>query len=107
MSFIFITNKWTPQCTCSALEKQGLEIAWNVVQEFFKNITDIEKNRTQQNCSWMHELIQEKLMNMFYGNPENQKQVQIIEKSIAQNEPSPSNAAYYLIEQFIQQKNKF
>jgi hypothetical protein len=44
---------------------------------------------------------------MFYGNPENQKQVQIIEKSIAQNEKSPSNAAYYLIEQFIQQKNKF
>lgn len=100
--------KWTPPVhTCSALEKQGLEIAWNVVQEFFKNTTDIEKNRTQQNCSWMHELIQEKLMNMFYGNPENQKQVQVIEKSIAQNEKSPSNAAYYLIEQFIQQKNKF
>ncbi|WP_250632305.1 methylmalonyl Co-A mutase-associated GTPase MeaB [Rhodoflexus caldus] len=63
---------WQPKVlTCSALEGNGLEDIWQMMQDY-RRLTESngwwERKRMQQQEAWLKELIAEQLLENFYGN---------------------------------------
>lgn len=86
---------------CSSLEKKGIPQIWNRIQAFQKHTLKngyFEKTRQSQNISWMHDSIQNNLINSFYSHPEIKKQFNFMEKAILEGKVHPLMAAKTLLE---------
>ena len=93
--------EWTPPVlTCSAYEKTGLSELWDIVLQFFSNTERIKQTRIQQNCDWMHALLEEKIKNLLYNNSQMKEKIATMEKLIAMQQKSPSGVAYELMQDF-------
>lgn len=63
---------WYPKVMlCSALEETGIREAWQLIEDYFKHITEIgffNTKRKEQNVAWMHHLIKDSLTTRFFNN---------------------------------------
>jgi len=63
---------WSPKVMlCSAIEETGILEAWQLIEDYFKHITEIglfNTKRKEQNVAWMHHLIKDTLTKRFFNN---------------------------------------
>ncbi|WP_282043155.1 methylmalonyl Co-A mutase-associated GTPase MeaB [Winogradskyella flava] len=92
---------WSPKVfLCSALQKEGIEAVWRVIQDYLKTTTSnqyFEQNRNNQNTFWLLQTIEEHLKSNFYNAPkiktELQQQIDLVENG----KTTPFAAAEYLL----------
>ncbi len=102
------TPNWKPKVhLCSSLLGEGIPEIWQEIQYF---ITEIKKNnyfqtrRRQQMQTWIHQLVEEYLHNLFYRNPKILEILPKIEQAVWDGVLSPTNAALQMIEILEQKK---
>jgi len=96
---------WDPKVlTCSSVDKNGLPDIWNTIKDY-KELTTENKyftiRRADQSKYWMHETINERLKDMFFGNPDIAEKIKTYEKKVINNEISSFNAAHFLLDEYI------
>ena len=89
---------WIPQVgICSALEKTGIEDAWNSLCDYQKWTSErgffLEK-RQEQNSYWFQQMIKERLKDDFYS--QHQAQIKELEQQVMADRLSPSQALQQL-----------
>jgi LAO/AO transport system kinase len=88
------TNGWTPQVgTCSALEKQHIDQAWESICHYQKWTQErgfFQSQRQEQNRYWFHQMIQSRLEDGFYK--QHQTQIAQLEQQVMEAKLSPSQA---------------
>jgi LAO/AO transport system kinase len=88
---------------CSALEKTGMEIIWNIVQEYHLRTSENgfhARNRQSQQAEWLHEQIRESLEDRFYANETIKKHLRLMEEEVRNGQKLPDEVAAYLIDLF-------
>ncbi|MGK0494850.1 MAG: LAO/AO transport system kinase [Maribacter sp.] len=94
-------NGWIPKVMrCSAMEKKGLELIWDVIQEFVKTSKAngfFERNRQEQNKSWLLQHIEQSLKNDFNRDVKIKKILPNLEEKVMNGTLSPFNAALQLL----------
>lgn len=95
-------NGWTPKVMrCSALENTGLEPIWEVIQEFSetsKASDFFERNRQEQNKSWLAQHIVQSLKNDFTRDEKIKNMLPDLEQKVMEGTLSPFNAAQILLD---------
>lgn len=103
-------NKWQPKVTtCSAIENIGITEVWEIISEFLthtKANNSFEENRKNQNKNWLLETINNQLINDFYEHPDIKENLNILIKSIGDNEITPFEAAQNLIKFYNNKKEE-
>jgi LAO/AO transport system kinase len=99
--FPLSSSGWSPQVlTCSALTKKGIPEIWNMILKY-KNQTEaagfLAKNRAQQNTTWLHEYFQYLLQIDFQRFTSLQKEIDSLEKEIADKKISVHAAGNRLL----------
>lgn len=96
---------WSPEVIpCSAIEKNGIEDIWKMVErfiEFTRANGYFDSHRNQQSQYWMYETINEQLKSNFYMNPAVQQLVETMEKKVVSNELSSFIAAKELLDTYF------
>ncbi|MFT6935202.1 MAG: LAO/AO transport system kinase [Maribacter sp.] len=94
-------NEWIPKVMrCSALENKGLNAIWDVIQEFVKMSKAngfFERNRQEQNKSWLLQHIEQSLKNDFNRDAKIKKMLPNLEEKVMNGTLSPFNAALQLL----------
>jgi LAO/AO transport system kinase len=94
-------NGWIPKVMrCSALENKGLEAIWDMIQEFVKTSKAngfFERNRQEQNKSWLLQHIEQSLKNDFNRDAKIKKMLPNLEEKVMNGTLSPFNAALQLL----------
>lgn len=89
---------WIPQVgICSALEKTGLNEAWNTLCDYQKWTVErgfFLKKRQEQNRYWFHQMIKERLQDGFYRK--HHAQIEELEQQVIVAKLSPSQALQQL-----------
>ena len=89
------SNGWTPKVgICSALEKKGIDTAWQYLSDYQKWTQDrgvFQSQRQKQNRYWLHQIIKARLEDDFYS--QHQTQIQILEEKVSQGKLTPSQAS--------------
>lgn len=102
------TPTWTPPVlTCSALEFNGIEKIWQTVLDHRKALSasgELEHHRRKQALDWMWSLIEEGLKDRFYKNPQVQKRLAHVKRSVEMGTTAPTIAASELL--FLLDKNR-
>jgi LAO/AO transport system kinase len=89
-----------PVLTCSALENQGIDKAW---QEIYSTIIKNKKNgsflkrRKEQQLSWMYSAVRNMLDQKIFNNPSIKKSLNKLETQVIKGKILPLNAARRLI----------
>ncbi len=95
-------NGWTPKVTrCSALDNTGLEVIWDIIQEFLETSKKdgyFERNRQEQNRSWLLQHIEQSLKSDFNRDVKIKKMLPDLEKKVMEGSLSPFNAAQQLLD---------
>jgi LAO/AO transport system kinase len=84
----------------SSIHGTGIESAWENIRDFIdwmKARGLFEKRRQDQLLSWMHESIDQSLLNRFYDNKTIQEELSGIQKEVLASKISPFEAADMLI----------
>nr|WP_317630831.1 methylmalonyl Co-A mutase-associated GTPase MeaB [uncultured Flavobacterium sp.] len=96
---------WTPTAhLCSAIEKNGIESIWKMIEEYLfltTNNSFFDKNRNDQAQHWMMETINEQIQSKFYQNPEIISQLEIQKLLVNSNKISPFKAAQNLLDLYF------
>ncbi|WP_338815475.1 methylmalonyl Co-A mutase-associated GTPase MeaB (plasmid) [Bernardetia sp. Wsw4-3y2] len=96
--------KWTvPVEICSALENEGIENIWKNIEDFVKQTTSngfFKINRSQQNKQWLHQTIEERLKRDFYANELIKKQIEDLEKQVANGSRNAVEVARELLNNY-------
>ncbi|MFD0797042.1 methylmalonyl Co-A mutase-associated GTPase MeaB [Maribacter chungangensis] len=102
-------NGWTPKVMrCSALEHTGLEPIWEVIQEFVETSKAngyFERNRQEQNRSWLIQHIEQSLKNDFNQDPKVKTMLPDLEQKVMLGTLSPFNAARQLLAVYRRTEN--
>jgi len=97
-------NDWsTPVLTCSAIEHQGIKEIWDEIQKYIahcKSTGYFDSNRRSQSEYWFEEATAQFLEMLFYATPSVKDNLNILKDKVLNNELSPFNAAYQLMEVF-------
>lgn len=91
--------------TCSALEGISIEAVWEHVMSYVEHVKAsgyFLENRNQQAKSWMYEMIDSKLKQLFYENQEIKEGMTLMEQDILNNEKTSFQAANLLIEKYLE-----
>ncbi|RXR18371.1 methylmalonyl Co-A mutase-associated GTPase MeaB [Flavobacterium amnicola] len=96
---------WSPTVTtCSAIEKEGIDSVWKIIEEYFhltKENNYFNTKRANQNQYWLMETINDQLKNNFYNNPEIIQLLEENKKAVSTNEISPFAAAFLLLKKYF------
>jgi len=92
---------WKPKVTtCSALNNEGIESIWNMVEDY-KNVTTANNyfhlKRQEQNKFWLIDTIETRLKANFFSNQHIKKELEKQLKLIEANKTTPFAAANYLL----------
>lgn len=102
-------SNWIPGVlTCSSLTKEGILDVWNKILEydsFTKENGYFTKKRNNQSKYWMHQSIQDNLMNSFYENEQMKKQLVSFESMVLNDKISSFVAAKKLLDEFNKTRN--
>ncbi len=92
---------WTPQVmTCSALEKQGIDVIWERIQDFYRSLSDngyLAEQRRQQARYWLEESINDQLRQHFLKTPGVAEELARREAAVLEGRESPFRAAQALL----------
>ncbi|MCF0043608.1 methylmalonyl Co-A mutase-associated GTPase MeaB [Dyadobacter fanqingshengii] len=94
----------TEVLTCSALEENGMEEIWKLIQAFEKTTKEngfFDQNRQNQNLNWMHDRIRQSLEDRFYEHPDIKNKLKSLEKLVQDGAELPDAAARELLDIFI------
>jgi LAO/AO transport system kinase len=98
------TAGWIPEIhTCSAIEGGGIAAVWEMILRFRDNVTAsgiFEERRNLQNLGWMHDLVSEHLMNVFYGNIRVKALLSDLVEEVISGKLPPTQAARLLMTEF-------
>lgn len=98
------TAGWKPEIlTCSAVEGNGIGEVWEMILRFRDNVVEsgiFEERRNQQNLGWVHDLVSEHLLNVFYGNNKIKELLPALEKKVISGKLPPTQAARILMSEF-------
>ncbi len=95
-------NGWIPKVMrCSAIKNTGLETIWDVIQNFIeisKKNGFFERNRQEQNKSWLLQHIEQSLKNDFNQDSKIKKMLPNLEQKVMHGTLSPFTAAQKLLD---------
>lgn len=95
------SNEWVPQVeTCSALENQGMDKAWEVVLKFERQQKlkgYFNQNRQEQAVHWFRESIGDLLYHSFYSSASTKEALSKLEKMVQGGQKEPYSAARELV----------
>lgn len=102
------TKGWIPEIlTSSAIENRGVSEVWEMIMRFKENIISsgvFQLRRNQQNLGWVHDLVNEHLLSVFYNNPVIKTNLPEIENKVISGELPPTQAAWQLMKEFDRNK---
>lgn len=82
------TPGWKPRAmTCSALNLEGIEEVWDLIEDFRDQLTEsgvFETRRSEQNVDWFHSLLKSAVMERFKA--ERGDRIQEMETAVAQGQ---------------------
>lgn len=95
-------NGWTPRAiTCSAQTGKGIIELWSCVLEY-TNLTkangSFSVNRQNQARRWMHEIIEQGLMQRFASHPAIRRRMEALERDVTEGRTTSFRAARRLLE---------
>jgi LAO/AO transport system kinase len=92
---------WTPRtASCSARTGYGMQEIWSFVVEHHAMAAacgGLEQMRREQNLRWMHENLEEGLMQLFLANPAVKLQLPLLEQRVTAGQITALNAARELL----------
>ncbi|MGQ9819889.1 MAG: methylmalonyl Co-A mutase-associated GTPase MeaB [Candidatus Kapaibacteriales bacterium] len=98
------TEGWeTKVYTASAIENRGIGDLWEVVNNFVRVTKEngvFQKRRNQQYLDWLHSLIYEHLLDIFYKHPKIQQILPTIEKKVFEQQMTPTKAVEIIFKEF-------
>lgn len=84
--------------TCSALQQKGIDVIFQQIHHFFtQERHTIQQQRSLQYKQWLHEIIQQELLQQFYEHPHVKQHLPVFEQLIAAQQTAPRIAAQQLI----------
>jgi len=96
---------FTPKVvTCSALDNTGIDDIWQIILDYQKHSSAngyFNKNRQGQNLEWMYDSLKQALENSFFESDAVVKNLEKIEKYVAEGKELPIYAAEKLVEMFL------
>ena len=96
--------------TCSALHQEGLAAVWDFIEKYRK-ITQasgyFQRNRQQQNLSWMRRLVQQYWEQHFYRHPDLLSYRTAIEQKVREGRMTAQQGAQALINRYEESKKDF
>jgi len=99
----------TPVLTCSALESEGIEDVWEMVQQhrnFLQEANLLDDLRADQMEAWFFSSLREEIMTRFYQDPKISAQLKTSLAEIRRNRRSPHQAAEALAQRFLASRPK-
>lgn len=90
-------SKWIPEVlTCSSTENKGISEVYDMIDKYQRHTTlnhFFEIKRKSQTKQWLHQTINDALIERFYSNPKIQEEIHKIEKALELNQINPYQAA--------------
>ncbi len=90
-------SKWIPEVlTCSSTENKGIAEVYDMIDKYKRHTTlnhFFETKRVHQTKQWLHQTINDTLIERFYSNPIIKEEILKIEKQLEQNSINPYQAA--------------
>ena len=90
-------SNWIPEVlTCSSTENKGIKEVYDMIDKYKRHtITNhfFETKRANQTKQWLHQTINDTLIERFYANPTIKEEILKIEKQLEQNVINPYQAA--------------
>lgn len=90
-------SNWIPEVlTCSSAENKGIKEVYDMIDKYKRHtITNhfFETKRANQTKQWLHQTINDTLIERFYANPIIKEEILKIEKQLEQNLINPYQAA--------------
>ena len=103
MSLLASSDFWKPEVhTCSALERQGIEECWSMMERFQQKSKDChayDRKRAEQNLQWMWQLTDEMLRQQLTDHPGVDKMLPGLRDQVGRGELTPVTAATQIIAQ--------
>jgi len=97
LSLLHRGSHWTPEvCRCSALEGQGLEEIWGMIERFVsssKELGDFQAQRERQSRQWMHQLVQTMLLDRLTSSAAVRAALPALEEDVEGQRITPLAAA--------------
>ncbi|MGZ3862656.1 MAG: methylmalonyl Co-A mutase-associated GTPase MeaB [Bacteroidia bacterium] len=91
---------WIPEVkTCSAIENKGIDEVYEMVEKYIRHTkakSFFEKKRQQQTIFWFENLVEEKIRNQFFGNPDFLKRFNTAKQDIQNNNSTILNAVDFV-----------
>ncbi|MBI3518686.1 MAG: methylmalonyl Co-A mutase-associated GTPase MeaB [Bacteroidetes bacterium] len=90
-------SNWIPEVlTCSSTENKGIKEVYDMIDKYKRHTTlnhFFETKRMNQTKQWLHQTINDTLIERFYANPKINEEILKIEKQLEQNAINPYQAA--------------
>lgn len=94
-------SNWIPEVlTCSSLENKGISEVYDMIGKYLRHTKTngfFDKKRLKQTKQWLHQTIQDALIERFYSNTNIQKEILSIEQQLEKNLVNPYQAAHDLL----------
>lgn len=95
---------WIPEVlTCSSTENKGISEVYEMIDKYRRHTIAtgfFETKRAGQAKQWLHQTINDALIERFYSNPAIKEEIQRIEKQLENNLVNPYKAAMDLLRKF-------
>jgi LAO/AO transport system kinase len=99
------TIGWQPKAMiCSALNHEGIDEIWSVINEFliFINETEIfQKRRNEQMINWVNSMLEEEIFYRFFNNPEVAELKLQLESKVLTSEITPTQAVKTILNKYF------
>ncbi len=90
-------SNWVPEVlTCSSIENKGIMEVYDMIDKYKRHTTlnhFFETKRIHQTKQWLHQTINDTLIERFYADPKINEEILKIEKQLEQNSINPYQAA--------------
>jgi LAO/AO transport system kinase len=90
-------SNWIPEVlTCSSTENKGIKEVYDMIDKYKRHTISnhfFETKRANQTKQWLHQTINDTLIERFYANPTIQEEILKIEKQLEQNQINPYKVA--------------
>jgi LAO/AO transport system kinase len=90
-------SNWIPEVlTCSSTENKGIKELYDMIDKYKRHTVSsgfYETKRAHQTKQWLHQTINDRLIERFYSNPIIKEEILKIEKQLEQNQINPYQAA--------------
>lgn len=92
-----------PVLTCSALKNKNIDLVWKTIQQFIlksKQLNYFEKQRREQNLTWLKESVEREVLDTFYQHPGIKNLWAKIAEAVKSDQLSVYRGSQVLIQQF-------